>query len=678
VAQITGYRKDRLGARIILLGNLLCLEGKYGVNVRLLWPDGFEDHDMSITDPAHPIFDCKFQAQYLEQIPQGDRPNMDDLTDIDKIRGRISTELFAQRLEKGEQFYCNEGLHPVLFSNELGPDQVEAFRDALAQIVWSSPIQEVLDQAVAKLDALPGEPLALHVRRGDVLDKDPWCHKNWVSKFAPDEFYASVMDRPQTATVLFSDTPKVVANMAKPRPSSVTLADLVDAPNLSELQRDMVELLLMARCKAVIAPSLSAFSSSAAMMGGMGITELPHDLPRDDRFAAYDALLERVLAGPESFYNSGDFAQSLGYAFRHALNVKRHHALYAQLKSMMAQGQDYAFYLPLAMALAIACGNPAHAMALDAQAKNSLDLWSDDMMVCAALGRVADHATGNIKRATRDFLSLYFSRHKTDPDQDALAHYFFAKEPALQELFQLDKIVTDTLCYGREKARIFLFPVDDALHDGALNAALPLWITAADWPEMFEKRQIIKNITKRPDLPSKKFYIPPEIKKAEQSFFQNQTALPEDSQSVKLLSVYAVALGLSGRYRRSSQLMFYCRNQLPRHPIFLKRLGNQLLMMGRHESASRNFGRAANILPDHPGLTLARAHVAQGQGDHEAAAAWLAQNGDQDLLPLTYFKAWELSLRKLNSRDAARDVIAEAAVRFRGHEIFSKQWSDKI
>lgn len=677
MTQIIGYRKDRLGARIIALGNLLRLEGKFGMSVSYLWPDGFESHDMSIDDPDFPIFDTDFHAKYLREIPQGERPDIDDLTDIDSIRGRISTELFQQRVDKGERFLCNEGLHPLLFSNELGPDHMDAFRDALARIVWSPRVQAVLDEATAKLGALPGEPSALHVRRGDVLDKDPWMHKNWVSKFAPDEFYTSVMDRPDTPTVLFSDTPEVVTRMASMRPSAVTLADLVEAPDLSEMQRDLLELLLMARCNDIVAPSLSAFSASAAMMGGMGVIELPHDLPEADRFGAYDILLERILAGPDSFHNAGDFAQSLGYAFRHALNVKRHHALYAQLKSVMEQGQNYAFYLPLVMALAIACGDPAHALTLDAQAKSDPNIWSDDQMICAALGRVADHTAGDKPRATADFLNLYLARHKTDADQDALAHYFFAQEPMLKDLFQIDDIVMKTLCYGRKMERIFLFPVDDDLYGGSLNSALPLWLTGADWPEMFEKRQITKNITKDPDLSAKKFYIPPHIKDVEKAFFQNGTALPDDRASLKLLSVYAVALGLSGRNRRASAIMFHCRNKMPHHPIFLKRLGNQSLAAGKIEIAQRNFDRAASILPDHPGLTLACALMAHTREDYAAAADMLTANGDQALLPLSYFKAWELSLRKIKAKDAARDVIATAATRFAGHKIFTKQWVDK-
>ena len=678
MAQIIGYRKDRLGARIIALGNLLCLEDKFGVAVEYLWPDGFESHDMAINDPSCPIFDPAFQAKYLREIPQGDRPAIDDLTDLDKIRGRTATDAFRNMLGRGEQFLCNEGLHPLLFADERGPGHMDPFQAAFARIKWSARVQEVLDQAFAKLEALPGDPYALHVRRGDVLDKDPWFHKNWVSKFAPDEFYACIMDKPNTATVLFSDTPEVIERMAATRPSAVTLANLVDAPDLSEMQRDLVELLLMAKCRDIVAPSLSAFSSSAAMMGGMGIVELPHDLPEADRFAAYDTLLERVLAGPESFHNTGDFAQSLGYAFRHALNVKRHHALYAKLKAVMAEGQDYAFYLPLAMALAIACGEPAHALALDAQAASNPHIWKDDQMICTALGRVADHTAGDPERATADFLALYLARHKTGPDQDALAHYFFTKEPVFQDLFLIDDVIKDTLYYGRKKERIFLFPVDDDLYDGALNNAVPLWIPGADWPEMFEKQQIIKNITKNPKLQAKEFYFPAEIKTAVKAFFQSDKPLPTDQESVILLSAHAMALALSGRRRLASRILLHCRRQMPEHPIFLKRLANVFAAMEKPDNARNNLERAANILPDHPGITLARVQQMHDVGDYAAAAALLERNGGQTYLPLTYFKAWELSLRKTKAREAASDVIRTAADRFPGHEIFSKQWEGKV
>ena len=677
MAQIIGYRKDRLGARIIALGNLLFLEGKFGAEVRYLWPDGFESHDMAVENPKHPIFDPVFAAKYIQQIPMGDRPDIDDLTDIDKVRGRISTKIFEERLAKGERFLANEGIEALLFSNELGPTHAQTFREALARIEFAEPIRQVLDEATAKLRALGETPLALHVRRGDVLDKDPWCHKNWVSKFAPDEFYEVVMDRPNTATLLFSDTPAAAARLASSRAGAITLDDLIDTPDLSEMQRDLVELLLMAQCDAVVAPSLSAFSSSAALMTGMGINELPAGLPPEERFPAYDRLLGRILKGPDSFHNTGDFAQSIGYAFGHALKEKKHHAVYDLLKNSMAEGQDYAFYQPLIMALAIACGAPAHAVEIHKKAKLDPHIWPDDLKICDALGCVAAHSVGDAQ-AMPLFLQLYLSRNKTAPHLDSLANYFFTQEPLFQELFMVDKLTLDTFRFGRDRERIFLFPVDDELHDGALNAAFPIWIPGADWPEMFERPQIIKNITKEPSFQAKRAQMPTEIKAAELAFFQDEAHLPTDENSLRLLSVYSTALALSGRYRRASGLMFHCRKHAPDNPLFLKRLANRFRATGHLDKVAFNLSRALSIAPNHPGLNLMQAELLQDADDHAGANAVLTGIADASILPFAFYKSWEKSLRKLKSRDAAKDVIVQASKRFPDHPIFEKQWKGKL
>ncbi|WP_458790327.1 hypothetical protein [Yoonia sp. MH D7] len=675
--QIIGYRKDRLGARIIAIGNLLSLEQKYGASVLFHWTQTSEDHDMRIDDPAHPIFTQEFTQRYIRQVPQGDREALRTLTDLEAVRGSISAQLFEERLKAGERFLCSSGLEPLLFANELGPEQMDIFHQIFAGIDWAPRIKEVLAQAMAKIDSLSGKPYALHVRRGDVLDKSPWCHRIWSSKFAPDEFYNAIMDRPDVATVLFSDTPEVAAAMAAGRPNAITLDELVTAPDLSTMQRDLVELLLMAKCDKIVAPALSAYSTSAAMIGGAGTFKVPSDLNGRDKTAAFDGVLARVLTQPESFHNTGDFAQSLGYAYRHALNVNQHHALYEKLKSVMADGQTYAFYQPVIMALAIACGEPQHAMAVYDQAKADPNIWANDLMTCAVLGCLSDHLAGDQRRATTDFMKLYLARGRSDAGQDTIAHYFYKNEPEFQNLFLLDPVVIETLCSGRSNVT-YLFPADDTQHNGALNVTLPLWVTGADWSEMFEKPKLLQSLTNSPSLNAKKTLIPSDILDAERRHFQDNAALPSDPRSLMLLSVYGVALRLSGRYRRATQIMFHCRDHMPEHPIFIKRLADLLNDAGKTEAAQRNYNKAGRLLPHHPGVTLARARMAQSDGEHRVAADLFAENSDQHILPLSYFKSWELSMRKLKSPTGARDVIAAAYKRFPEHSIFEKKWADKV
>ncbi len=676
--QIVGYRKDRLGARIIALGNLLFLADKFQVDVEYLWPDAFENHDMSLLDKKHPVFAPAFQKKYLREVKADVRPDIGNLTDIGNIRGSISNVLFAERLKRGEKFLCNEGIQPLLFSNELGPTHLEDFRRALARIEFSEPIVNALNEAVAKLKELGEIPLALHVRRGDVLDQDPWCHKNWVSKFAPDEFYQVVMRQPDTATLLFSDTPAAAARLAAEHASATTLDDLLKTPDFSELQRDLVELLLMAKCDAVVAPSLSAFSSSAALMSGMALRELPAGLPSDQRFPAYDQLLDRILKGPNSFHNDGDFAQSIGYAFGHALKEKKHEPLYALLKDSVAQGQNFAFYKPLMMALSIACNAPNHAVQIGEQARNDPNLWPEDLMICEALDCVAQHSEGGTQRATAKFLQLYLARNKSAPHLDSIANYFFANEPLFKQLFMIDQITLETFRFGRERERTFLFPIDDDLYEGALNAAFPIWIPGADWSEMFERPQILKNITNEPGFQAKRSYLPQDIKQAEIAFFRDEKELPTDKDALSLLSTLAVALSLSGRFRRATSLMFHCRKHDPENPLHLKRLANRFVTTNEPDRAEYNLNRALKLAPTHPGLVLALAKLQQDQDNHKGTDTLLSGIADQAFLPMTFYKIWEKSLRKLKSKHAAKTAIKEAAKRFPGHEIFQKQWADKL
>ncbi len=678
MAQITGYRKDRLGARIIALGNLLFLEDKFGASVRYLWPDAFESHDMSVKNKSNPIFDEAFHEAYIEEVTANLRPNIDTLTDLDQIRGRIGTPVFKDRLKQGELFLCNEGLQPVVFSNETIASQVDAFRRSMSRMSFSSIVNEVLEEALVKLKERGQTPLALHVRRGDVLDVEPWCHKNWVSKFSPDEFYEVVMDRPGVSALLFSDTPEAARRLAGNRKNAVTLDDLLDTPHLSEMQRDLVELLLMSRCEAVVAPSLSAFSSSAALISGMGVQEVPAGLDPEIRFAAYDKLLDRTLEQPESFYNPGDFAQSIGYAFGHALKEHRHKDMYLTLRSSMDQGQNYAFFKPLCMSLAIANGEPDVAVKLNQDAHKDPNLWPEDLMICDALGCVASHTTGDRQNSVQRFLRLYLERNKTVPHLDSLANYFFTFAPEFSDLFMVDDLTLKTFRYGKERERIFLFPVDETLHEGALNEAFPIWIPAADWPEMFEKKQIIKNITNEPGFHAKRYPVPKDIKESEVAHFRSGASLPLDRETLPLLSSLSVSLMLSGRLRRATSIMFHCRKLDPENPLYLKRLANRFRLTGETEKVLHNLERAMGARPDHIGVALSYAQALQECKRHAEAVQVLAKLFHLELLPLTYFKTLEFSYRRLKSKDNVKATVREASKRFPGHKIFEKQWKDKV
>lgn len=82
--QIIGFRKDRLGARITSLGNLLFLEQKFNTTVRFLWTVTSEERSMDILDPAHPIFAQDFLEKYIVQVSSGEQ---------EEVTSSLTTEL---------------------------------------------------------------------------------------------------------------------------------------------------------------------------------------------------------------------------------------------------------------------------------------------------------------------------------------------------------------------------------------------------------------------------------------------------------------------------------------------------------------------------------------------------------------------------------------------------------
>ena len=67
--------------------------------------------------------------------------------------------------------------------------------------------------------------------------------------------------------------------------------------NVTLTVRDVLELMLMARCGSVGAPSQSAFSRAAHIVGGVAIVPLAAGLPAPVAHAAHEALLDRSSQG---------------------------------------------------------------------------------------------------------------------------------------------------------------------------------------------------------------------------------------------------------------------------------------------------------------------------------------------------------------------------------------------
>ena len=676
--QILGYRKDRLGARIIALANLLSFEQKFGAKVKYIWPDKFEDHDMTVDGSAYPIFEQEFVDKYILQIPSSESPNFHGFNSIENVLGNCGTVQFRSRLANGAKYYSTVSARPAVFSNERGQLGLRAFHDAFKRIKFSEPIRNSINEIISS--ELKERPTALHIRRGDVIDREPWCHKNWISKFAPDEFYEVLIEEKQSRFFAFSDTPEAAKKFASKWPHVLSVDDkLVNAPDLSEMQRDLLELLIMSNCSEIIAPSQSAFSSVASMIANIPLKKIPYSFNEEQRVKAYDSLLDRILSDPGSFINEGEFSQSLGYSFRHALNRQKMPDLENILKAKFEDGKFYSFYTPILMISAILNGDLKLIAKLKEHAKLDKNIWADDQRICEGLYEVAEFVFGDRQKAENGFLQHYLRRHKSEPNLDSLAYFFFAESSALKDLFLVDETTFQTFSFGDHGERVFLFPRDKNLYSGNLNRAFPFWIASGDWPELNEKQQTPKNISLDPKLSEKMYPVPEELRRLEADIQKTGVGeLPTGSYETALLSVMAAAFTLSGRYRRAHRILKHCKRHRKDDALVYKRFANALFLVGESKLAEQNLTRALEIRPDHIGLKIALAENWNKQKKFDECRELLEPLMETKVLPLKYFKTLEASYRAKGDRSSRKSVIEKAIEYYPSHDYIVRHWTPKV
>ena len=192
--QIIGFRRDRIGARLICMLNVMRLSRKFGVSGTYLWLREPQDSPYPELADPHDFLTADFVARHIRIIDQpperGQRQNVNTVTSGSNVEG------FAAMLAAGQLYECDSLAEIIGFMDEPAADAAADIRDIARQVVLAPPLAEALAKArdiVARAGG--GDPVAIHVRRGDILDGDPWSYGAWPSKYVPDEFYRGFIDQ---------------------------------------------------------------------------------------------------------------------------------------------------------------------------------------------------------------------------------------------------------------------------------------------------------------------------------------------------------------------------------------------------------------------------------------------------------------------------------------------------
>ncbi|MDO9452299.1 MAG: hypothetical protein Q7J29_05505 [Stagnimonas sp.] len=274
--KVAAARGDGLGQRLYAIINAIYIAKKLNVDYGFTWSERFvgdKDHAISLAGEF-------FSKEYIEdhliakedlagfKIPGGRGLTKKKLLtplSNDSVKGWIAT---------------NSHLRNVLATGLLPNDKYNLL-DAFNEIKFSDRINECIE--FAKTIELPANPVAIHLRAGDVVYGDYRKWGKFVKKTIPISLAKMLVEffKKKNATVLvFGQNQGAIKELAAEH-DIIQVKNLYSHKYTSNIEEAMLDLILMTRCSEVISGA-SGFALQASLIGG-----IPNKSPTD-YFSAAD------------------------------------------------------------------------------------------------------------------------------------------------------------------------------------------------------------------------------------------------------------------------------------------------------------------------------------------------------------------------------------------------------
>jgi len=470
-----GLRKDQLGARLLMMLNAIRLAQDYNAGFRINWfPRGAMAPKLANPEDL-------FSAEFIEKhfIPNDTfealKPDPLPLWTFRKDR---SPDRLEAHLAKGGNVVLDEGFEVIRFPWEDAEDLSARFRSFITLIGFNPTVARHIETIEARLNAAEGRTIAYHIRRGDILNEDPWKHKEWPAKIEPDELYSAYLDKNDNAGALvFSDQPESIKRFTEAHPQVANIDSLVDLSDCKPVQRDFLELFAMSRASEIIAPPISAFSRAAARLSGQESKIFRNVLSSDEIDAAYDRAAARLLDGPQNFITPSEAAHVYARVSRWLQDKDRFEDSYAIARSLLDAGADNAF-LPLFHALdCIYLSRWKEALGHIDTALASPNLWKEQYVIALAIRAHILGALGRPVKARRSFLRALWQKPNL-PDVRVVGTFMIKRgrlKPGAALPFDLEAVSAITVPYHTTNIVLHQYKI-------LVRRALDLSMIVVEWP----------------------------------------------------------------------------------------------------------------------------------------------------------------------------------------------------
>ncbi|WP_037307438.1 hypothetical protein [Ruegeria halocynthiae] len=404
-----GQRKDRMGARLLMMLTCIRLAEDFDTDYRVNWfPQGADAPEL---DHPKELFQKAWMDRHFLSTKAFDKLQKDALP-IWSFQSDKSPDRLIAHLKSGRSVLVEEGFEVLAFPWEDIESIRPRYRDFIHRIGFTDEIRAVMEKADAKLS---GQGVsAYHIRRGDILNGLPWKHSTWPAKIEPEELYETHLEKHTgTAAIMFSDQPELVSRFQKRFPQLMQMSDIADVSGLPRAQRDFLELYTMSRADQVIAPYISAFSMAAARISGQNRKVFRDVLSEDEIKQSQERTIARLRRGPQEFLNLSEATHIFVKAsfYLHAWGAGDRVEEAVELAApLLEAGSDNAF-LPLLQALnCFYLKRWPEALELSEQALADPNLWPEDHSVATALLAATFGILKKRWKATQTFSRAFWAK----------------------------------------------------------------------------------------------------------------------------------------------------------------------------------------------------------------------------------------------------------------------------
>lgn len=402
-----GQRRDQLGARLLMILTCVRLSKDYDTDFRFNWfPPGAEAPTLE-----HPqeLFSGPFMKRHFVTTEELDKVQ-DRIEPIWKFLKDKTPEALERHLSSGGHVMLDEGFDIVAFPWENQDALRERFPGLMPQIAFAPFVAKRM-AAIDKAMSGPGGSVAYHIRRGDILNSDPWMHKPWPSKMEPDELYSAHLrkENPDVALV-FSDQAESIRRFQARNPVVKGVDEIVDLSGSTPAQRDFLELYAMSRADKIVAPPISAFSRAAALISGRARLRFVDVLDSAERDAAYEELLARMKGGVSNFVTPSEAAHLYAKLSARLPEQGREQEAWEIGQLLQDSGATNAF-VPLLHA--VNCIYMKRWNEANANIRKAVDdpkLWQESHVSANAIRSLILGARGRARRCHKTFLRAFWQK----------------------------------------------------------------------------------------------------------------------------------------------------------------------------------------------------------------------------------------------------------------------------